>query len=80
MSENTAEAVARRLAILNGASVDPSSREKYLRAPFGYPGSKRSSLSQILPHIPYLKNYVEVFGGGGAVLLNRNKSTNEHLQ
>lgn len=51
-----------------------TTRETYLRAPFGYPGSKRISLPYILPHLPVRKAYVEVFGGGGAVLLNRDPS------
>lgn len=75
--DNSPEAIARRLAILNGAHDETASRETYLRCPFGYPGSKRTSLDHILPKIPYLRNYVEVFGGGGAVLLNRRKSVNE---
>lgn len=45
-----------------------------IKPPFGYPGSKIKQLKNILPHIPYLNRYVEVFGGTGSVLLNRDKS------
>jgi len=51
--------------------------KKYIKAPFGYPGSKFKNLSNILPHLPYTKIYVEPFGGSGAVLLNREPSTIE---
>lgn len=49
-------------------------REKYIRGPFPYPGSKYKALDKILPRLPYSKSYCEPFGGSGAVLLNRNPS------
>lgn len=47
---------------------------RILRAPFGYPGGKSRSVQQILPHLPYLKKYIEPFGGSAAVLLARRPS------
>jgi len=47
---------------------------KIMRAPFGYIGSKRTSLKYILPQLPYANSYIEVFGGSGVVLLNRRPS------
>jgi len=44
------------------------------RAPFGWQGGKSKSLDQILPHLPYRASYIEVFGGSGAVLLQRHAS------
>jgi DNA adenine methylase len=51
-----------------------ATRETYIRAPFGYPGSKTKSLDQILPHLPHRKKYIEPFGGSMVVLLNRPPS------
>lgn len=48
-------------------------REGYIRAPFGYPGSKAKAIKNILPHLPYTDMYCEPFGGSGAVLLARNE-------
>lgn len=39
-----------------------------------WPGGKGRQLDHLLPLIPYTRIYVEVFGGGGAVLLNRQLS------
>jgi DNA adenine methylase len=47
-------------------------REQYVRAPFGWPGSKWRSLDHILPELPYRQRYCEPFGGSGKVLLARN--------
>lgn len=47
-------------------------RETYQRAPFSYPGNKTESLKQILPRLPYLDTFVDVFGGSGVVTLNRS--------
>lgn len=49
-------------------------RENYKRCPFSFPGSKSESLKEILPRLPYLNTYVDVFGGSGAVMLNRRES------
>lgn len=49
-------------------------REDYVRAPFGYPGSKSKSLDKILPQLRYAGKYCEPFGGSGSVLLARNAS------
>lgn len=46
-------------------------RDKYLRAPMGYPGSKSRSLPHLLPHLPYRNTFVDVCGGSGSVLLAR---------
>lgn len=42
--------------------------------PFNYFGGKFSHLDWILPLLPPTKTYVEVFGGSGVVLLNRQPS------
>jgi len=52
-------------------------REKYVRAPFGWPGGKYKELKHILPHLPYRDSYIEPFGGSGAVLLARHPSPME---
>ncbi len=49
----------------------------YLKAPFGYPGGKLKSLDKILPFLPMRKSFVEVFGGTGVILMNRQRSKNE---
>lgn len=49
-------------------------REDYKRMPFSYPGSKSESLKEILPRLPYLNTFVDVFGGSGVVTLNRRAS------
>ena len=47
---------------------------KRLAGPVTYPGGKGNLVKKILPHIPYTKIYCEPFGGGGSVLINREKS------
>lgn len=59
---------------LDATCAQGEMREKIIRAPFGYPGGKTRSLKYILPHLPMKACYVEVFGGSGAVLLNRHPS------
>lgn len=54
--------------------LDPEAEQRVLRAPFAYLGSKRQSIRNILPHLPYRNSYIEVFGGSGVILLNRHKS------
>ena len=55
--------------------LESSSKKTFkpLRAPFSYPGGKSRSLQFILPNLPNRKVYTEVFGGSGAVLLNRER-------
>lgn len=42
-----------------------------IHPPFPYYGGKSGHLDKILPLLPEHKTYVEVFGGSGAVLLNK---------
>ncbi len=49
-------------------------REGYKRMPFSYVGSKKESLDQILPRLPYLNTFCDVFGGSGVITLNRRSS------
>lgn len=39
-----------------------------------WPGGKGGMLNELLPYIPYDDLFVDVFGGGGSVLLNRRAS------
>lgn len=59
--------------MLSMTSADEK-REKFIRMPFSYPGSKAGELDNILPHLPYRGAYAEPFGGSGVVLLNRRPS------
>jgi DNA adenine methylase len=59
---------------MDAHSHDKEKREDYVRAPFGYPGSKAKAISNILPHLPYTNMYVDVFGGSGAIWLARHPS------
>lgn len=61
-------------AMLDSCDDQPIVREQFVRAPFGYPGSKWKSLDKILPHLPHRIGYIEPFGGSGCVLLSRNES------
>ena len=47
---------------------------KIVKGVFGYPGGKYKSLKYLLPHLPYRKVWVDVFGGSGIVTLNREPS------
>jgi len=59
---------------LDGLSeVDEEIRETYKRAPFGWPGGKWRSLSNLLPKLPVRNSYIETCGGSGVVLLNRKR-------
>lgn len=68
------------LSDLDRASRDYSTTDnarggqKFIRAPFGWPGGKFKSLKYILPHLPRTPKYVEPFGGSAAVLLARPPS------
>lgn len=53
---------------------EPDKRSQYIRAPFGYLGSKYRHLDKILPHIPIRTSYIEPFGGSGAILLAKHRS------
>lgn len=55
-------------------SYTKRARKEAVRCPFGYPGSKERSLTNLLPLIEYRDSYVEECGGSGAVLLARNES------
>lgn len=46
-------------------------RNTILKMPFAWPGSKQRCLPAILPELPYKDNFIEVFGGSGAVIFNR---------
>lgn len=48
-------------------------------ASFNYLGGKYSVLSWLLPQLPQCKHFVDVFGGSGVVLLNRDPSPIETL-
>lgn len=49
-------------------------REKYIKLPFAYPGSKGEQLDSILPHLPYGSCFAEPFGGSAVITLNRRPS------
>ena len=51
--------------------------KQYTRA-FRYWGAKNMHLSWLLPMLPYKRSYVEPFGGSLSVLLNRERSKEEH--
>lgn len=57
------------------SQLDDSTEERatWVRAPLNYPGSKYSSLDNIMPHLPYHGSFCDVFGGTATVLLNRRK-------
>jgi len=54
--------------------VSTSSRVEPVRGPFLWPGNKFSSLENILPMLPHRESFIDVFGGSGAVTLNRKVS------
>lgn len=49
-------------------------RETIIKAPFAWAGSKARSLQHVLPHLPYRRVFVDVFGGSGSVTLGRRPS------
>lgn len=53
---------------------EDTNRTGYIHAPTKYCGNKLESLPKILPLIPYLDTFVDVFGGSGQVLLSRRPS------
>lgn len=46
----------------------------YMKPPMRYPGNKYSSLAEIVPKLPNMSCFVDVFGGSGSVLLARKPS------
>lgn len=52
----------------------PTVRENYVKAPFGWPGGKSKSIQQIIPRLPVRERYIEPCGGSGAILLARQES------
>lgn len=61
------------LRILNGGQKKKKKRTEMLKPPFSQPGSKLKSLKHLLEYVPYKRGYIEVFGGTGALLLNRER-------
>ncbi len=51
---------------------------KYI-IPFAYFGSKFNHLNWLLPKLPDTKIFVDVFGGSGAVILNKSPTKIETL-
>ena len=45
--------------------------QKFLKPPMRYPGNKYNSLLHIVGRLPYMKTFVDVFGGSASVLLAR---------
>jgi len=54
--------------------TDDKYSDRVVRAPFTFHGSKSRSIPKIMPHLPYLDVWVDVFGGSGVVTLNRKPS------
>jgi DNA adenine methylase len=50
---------------------EDKTRDKIIRAPFGYPGGKSKIAAMIINRLPYRNKYIEPFGGSGAILLAR---------
>lgn len=62
------------LAQLFALDEKPATRTDIVRGPFKYPGSKFRSLANLLPHLPKRRKFIDVCGGTGTVLLNREES------
>lgn len=58
---------------LNVLTTDES-RDTIIKSPIPYPGGKSRSIMQILENLPYRGTFIDVFGGGGSILLARHKS------
>lgn len=54
--------------------TDDKYSDRVVRAPFSFHGSKTRSLAHIIPRLPVLNVFVDVFGGSGVVTLNRQPS------
>ena len=54
------------------ASAGKKVSKNIIRAPFGYPGGKSRIVDFIHSHLPQRELFVDVFGGGGTVFLNRD--------
>lgn len=64
--------------LMEGSDFE-TSREVIVKAAFGWAGSKARSLEHLLPHLPYRKVWVDVFGGSATVTLARRPSKIEVL-
>src|SRR6185436_10083743 len=62
------------LAAFSAMDEHAEVREEYKRMPFSFAGNKSESLKHILPRLPYLDSFVDVFGGSGVITLNRRPS------
>lgn len=51
--------------------LDLNNSRKFLKPPMRYPGNKYDSLLHIVGRLPYMKTFVDVFGGSASVLLAR---------
>lgn len=65
------------LEIVESSEEKDFDRSQIIRAPFGYLGNKLPDLEHILPKMPRRDKYIEVFGGSGAILLNKSPSKME---
>ncbi len=64
------------MALMDELDNDPkeTNAQEIIKAPFGWPGGKTKTGKFILPHLPYMNTWVEVFGGSMALTLMRRKS------
>lgn len=53
---------------------DEDTVTKWVNGPIRWMGSKDKALKEIMPRLPRRRVFVDVFGGGGVVILNRVKS------
>ena len=52
-------------------------KQTILKAPFGWAGGKTRILDFLIPLIPNTNTFVDVFGGSGVVLFNKQRVQNE---
>ena len=50
---------------------EPEKKRTFRREYINYKGSKKEVLGQLLPLLPYLNTWVDVFGGSGTVTIAR---------
>ncbi len=64
------------MALMEELDNDPkeTNAQEIIKAPFGWPGGKTKTMKHILPHLPYMNTWAEVFGGSMAMTLGRRKS------